>query len=128
MGPGPDLTLSIQTVWMLDEFTADNGATHVAAGSNHTLRKPTPGAGPVPDEAMTTGPTGSVGFWLSQTWHRAGANVTDQARTGFIVHYGRAWVKPFVDMRTPMTNEQAEALSPRMRYMMGCNANAPVRG
>jgi hypothetical protein len=37
-------------------------------------------------------------------------------------------VKPFVDLRTPMTAEQAAALSPRLRYMMGCNANAPVRG
>jgi hypothetical protein len=37
-------------------------------------------------------------------------------------------VKPFVDLRTPMTAEQAAVLSPRARYMMGCNASAPVRG
>jgi len=126
--PLPDLTLSIQTVWMLDDFTAANGGTHVSSGSNHTLRKPEPGSGPVPDEAVIAGPAGSVAFWLSQTWHRAGANTTDAARTGFIMQYGRSWVKPFVDMRTPMNTEQAEALSPRMRYMMGCNANPPVRG
>lgn len=126
--PLPDLTLSIQTVWMLDDFTADNGGTHVSAGSNHTLRKPPPRGRQVPDEEIVEGPSGSVAFWLSQTWHRAGANTTDEARTGFIVQYGRAWVKPFVDMRTPMDAKQAQALSPRMRYMMGCNANAPVRG
>lgn len=33
-----------------------------------------------------------------------------------------------IAMRTPMNAEQAAALSPRLRYMMGCNANAPVRG
>lgn len=126
--PLPDLTLSIQTAWMLDDFTEANGATHVSSGSNRTMRKPAPGAGPVPNEAVTAGPAGSVAFWLSQTWHRAGANTTDNARTGLIVQYGRSWVKPFVDMRSPMNDEQAAALSPRMRYMMGCNANPPVRG
>lgn len=44
------------------------------------------------------------------------------------VQYGRCWVKPFVDVRTPMTAEQACELSPRLRYIMDCNANAPVRG
>jgi len=31
-------------------------------------------------------------------------------------------------VRTPMTAEQAAAFSPRLRYMLGCNASAPVRG
>jgi len=37
-------------------------------------------------------------------------------------------ILPFVDLRTPMTAEQAAAFSPRLRYMLGCNASAPVRG
>lgn len=126
--PLPNLTLSVQTAWMLDDFHADNGATHVAAGSNHTLQKPPPGQAPLDDEIVLEGPAGSVAIWLSQTWHRHGANVTDDHRTGFIVQYGRSWVKPFVDMRSSMDDRQAAALSPRMRYMLGCNANAPVRG
>lgn len=126
--PLPNFTLSIQTVWMLDDFSADNGATHVATGSNHTLRKPPRGQVPLDNEAVVEGRAGSVAFWLSQTWHRHGGNVTDAARTGVIVQYGRSWVKPFVDLRTPMDAEQAAAFSPRLRYMLGCNANAPVRG
>jgi hypothetical protein len=45
-----------------------------------------------------------------------------------VVQYGRAWVKPFVDLRSPLTAETAAQFSPRLRYMMGCNASAPVRG
>jgi ectoine hydroxylase-related dioxygenase (phytanoyl-CoA dioxygenase family) len=71
---------------------------------------------------------GSLAIWFSQTWHRHGANVTDNPRTGLIAQYGRAWVKPFVDLRSPMTRQSASTLSPRLRYMMGCNASAPVRG
>jgi ectoine hydroxylase-related dioxygenase (phytanoyl-CoA dioxygenase family) len=82
----------------------------------------------VPDEQILEGPAGSLAIWLSQTWHRHGENTTDAMRRGVIVQYGRCWVKPFVDLRTPMNAEQAAALSPRLRYMMGCNASAPVRG
>lgn len=126
--PLPNFTLSIQTAWMLDDFSIDNGATHVATGSHHTQRKPPHGQELLGNETVLEGPAGSVAMWLSQTWHRHGANVTDRARSGVIVQYGRSWVKPFVDLRTPIDAEQASAFSPRLRYMLGCNANAPVRG
>jgi ectoine hydroxylase-related dioxygenase (phytanoyl-CoA dioxygenase family) len=80
------------------------------------------------NETVLEGPAGSIAMWLSQTWHRHGANVTDGVRNGVIIQYGRSWVKPFVDLRTPMNAEQAAAFSPRLRYMLGCNASAPVRG
>jgi ectoine hydroxylase-related dioxygenase (phytanoyl-CoA dioxygenase family) len=126
--PLPNFTLSIQSAWMLDEFTADNGATHVVRGSHLTQRKPPGGRDHLADEVVLEGPAGSLAIWLSQTWHRHGANVTDAPRCGVIVQYGRSWVKPFVDLRTPMTAERAAAFSPRLRYLLGCNANPPVRG
>ncbi len=126
--PLPNFTLSIQTAWMLDDFTVHNGATHVATGSNLTQRKPPHGQAALANETVLEGPAGSVAIWLSQTWHRHGPNVTDAPRNGVIVQYGRSWVKPFVDLRTPIDAAQAEAFSPRLRYMLGCNANAPVRG
>jgi len=126
--PLPNFTLSMQTVWMLEDFHRENGATHVVRGSHLTLRRPPTGRSRLEDEVVLEGPAGSVAVWLSQTWHRHGENSTDATRLGVIVQYGRSWVKPFVDLRTPMTTEQAAALSPRARYMMGCNASAPVRG
>ena len=75
--PLPNFTLSIQSAWMLDDFTADNGATHVVRGSHLTLRKPPNGRDHLDDEVVLEGPAGSVAMWLSQTWHRHGANVTD---------------------------------------------------
>ncbi|MGZ4672472.1 MAG: phytanoyl-CoA dioxygenase family protein [Ilumatobacteraceae bacterium] len=126
--PLPNFTLSIQSAWMLDDFTIDNGATHVVRGSHLTQRKPPSGRDLLENETVLEGPAGSVAVWLSQTWHRHGANVTDGVRNGVIIQYGRSWVKPFVDLRTPMTAEQAAVFSPRLRYMLGCNASAPVRG
>jgi ectoine hydroxylase-related dioxygenase (phytanoyl-CoA dioxygenase family) len=126
--PLPNFTLAIQTVWMLDDFTEANGATHVVSGSHLTLKQPPRGRGAQETEVVLEAPAGSLAIWLSQSWHRHGANVTDRPRTGLIAQYGRAWVKPFVDLRSPLTPEFAAKLSPRLRYMMGCNANAPVRG
>ncbi len=126
--PLPNFTLSIQTVWMLDDFTVANGATHVVSGSNHTQRKPPASRDPLDGEVVLEGPAGSVAFWLSQTWHRHGANVTEHPRTGLIVQYGRSWIKPFADLRTPIDETQAAVFSPRLRYLLGCNASAPVRG
>jgi ectoine hydroxylase-related dioxygenase (phytanoyl-CoA dioxygenase family) len=126
--PLPNFTLSIQSAWMLDDFTEDNGATHVVRGSHTTQRKPPAGRDGLPDEVVLEGPAGSLAIWLSQTWHRHGANVTDAPRCGVIVQYGRSWVKPFVDLRSPMTADQARTFSPRLRYLLGCNASPPVRG
>lgn len=126
--PLPEFTLAIQSVWMMDDFSRENGATHVVHGSHLTRAKPPHGNAEIENEVVLEGPAGSLAIWLSQTWHRHGANITDTARTGVIAQYGRAWIKPFVDLRTPLTAEFASQLSPRLRYMMGCNANAPVRG
>lgn len=126
--PLPNFTLSLQTAWMLDDFHDENGATHAARGSHLSLRRPHSATVADEDDIALEGRAGSVAIWLSQTWHRHGANATDAARRGVIIQYGRCWVKPFVDMRTPMMAEQAASLSPRTRYMMGCNANPPVRG
>lgn len=126
--PFPAFTLSVQTVWMLDDFTDSNGATHVAAGSHRTLRAAPNGRDVLEGDTALTGRAGSLAIWLSQTWHRHGANLTAVPRCGMVVQYGRAWVKPFVDLRSPLTAETAAQFSPRLRYMMGCNASAPVRG
>ena len=111
-----------------DDFTNENGATHVIADSHLTLKRPPRGKAEMETEVVLEAPAGSLAIWLSQTWHRHGANVTDGARTGLIAQYGRSRVKPFVDLRSPLTAEFAAKLSPRLRYMMGCNANAPSRG
>jgi ectoine hydroxylase-related dioxygenase (phytanoyl-CoA dioxygenase family) len=126
--PLPNVTFSVQTAWMLDDFTADNGATHVVTGSHKTLRKPPTGQPALEGETVLEGPAGSVAMWLSQTWHRHGANVTDAPRNGVIIQYARSWVKPFADFRSSLDAEHAAAFSPRLRYMLGCNATPVVRG
>ena len=124
--PLPDMTLSIQAVWMLTDFKIENGASRVVPGTHRSRCKPD--RSHRDDEVALIGPAGSIAVWLSQTWHRHGPNASGSPRPGVICQYGRSWVKPFVDLRSPLTAETAPLFSPRLRYMMGCGASAPVRG
>ena len=89
--PLPDFPLTLQNVWMLDDFTAENGATRVVPRSHLRRKKPTWGS-QQEDEVILTGPAGSVAIWLSNTWHRSGPNSTDRPRHAILGYYCRSWV------------------------------------
>ena len=126
--PLPDFPLTTQNAWMLDDFTADNGATRVVPGSHLTRKKPVWAEGDKSEEAILCAPAGSVAMWLSNTWHRSGPNVTDQPRRAILCYYCRSWVQPFTDYARQMTAEQAAELSPTLRYLAGFAARGMRRG
>jgi hypothetical protein len=126
--PLPDIVLAVQTAWMLDDFTSENGATRVVPGSHRTLKKPAWGYDPMDGEIALTGPAGSLALWLSHTWHRVGANVTDHPRRAIIGYFSQAWVKPFSDYTRSVSSDVIQRYSPRARYLLGWSAFAPTRG
>ncbi|MBA3653957.1 MAG: phytanoyl-CoA dioxygenase family protein [Actinobacteria bacterium] len=91
--PWPPWPLVANAMWMLDDFTAENGATRVVPGSH--LK----GEGPVPtleDKITTpvTGPAGTVMVFDGRLWHQTGANVTEgQRRHGILAYYCRPFVR-----------------------------------
>jgi ectoine hydroxylase-related dioxygenase (phytanoyl-CoA dioxygenase family) len=63
--------LSAATIWAINDFTADNGATVVIPGS-HRLddhRKPTD----ADERVSVVMPAGSVVFFVGTLWHGGGA-------------------------------------------------------
>lgn len=88
--PWPPYALVANAMWMLDEFTAENGATRVVPGS-HLL-------GHGPDRAAESepvcGPAGSVMVFDGRLWHQTGANVTDaERRHGILAYYCRPFMR-----------------------------------
>ncbi|MBM84058.1 MAG: hypothetical protein CMJ78_26190 [Planctomycetaceae bacterium] len=126
--PLPDFPLTTQNVWMLDDFTEDNGATRVVPGSHLSRRKPEWTEAGLDGEVALTAPAGSVAIWLSNTWHRSGINRTDSARRAILCYYCRSWIKPFNDFRNGISGEMAANFSLTLRYLLGWSASAPVRG
>lgn len=131
--PLPDFPLTMQNIWLLDDFTEENGATRVVPDSHKTRRKPQwaeerDEEERDAEEAILTAPAGSVAMWLSNTWHRSGPNLTDRPRRGVICYYCRSWVKPFNDFKAGVEPKKAAGYSDTVRYLMGYSAEGPVRG
>ena len=126
--PLPEMPLSVQNAWLLDEFTAHNGATRLVPGSHEWRRKPEWGSDKVDGEIVVEAPAGSLAMWLSNTWHRSGPNSTDAPRRALLGYYSRSWVKPFSDYTRTLSPEVARGYSPTARYLLGYSAYAPRRG
>ncbi len=82
--PVPQMPLAIQVGWLMDDFTAENGATLVVLGTHTSGSKPPWSYDALEGEVALTGPAGSLVFWFSQVWHRAGANATDRPRRAIL--------------------------------------------
>ena len=126
--PLPDFALTTQNVFMLDDFTEENGATRIVPRSHKTREKPhwDRHGTDHPDEIALTGPAGSLALWLSNTWHRHGPNSTDHPRRAVLAYYCRSWVKPFTDFRSVVPPDRVSEYAPQVRYLMGFGSNAPV--
>ena len=126
--PLPDIPIAVQNVWMLDDFTSDNGATQVVPGSHLTRKKPSWGYDGIEGEIKLTAPAGSMAFWLSHTWHRSGPNTTSDPRRAILAYYTRSWVSTWSDFPSGVSEKMAKEYSPTARYLMGWSAKSIVRG
>jgi hypothetical protein len=82
------------TLWMLDDFTPDNGSLRAVPGSHHAGRLPQeiladPRA-PHPDEVLVTGRAGDVVVMNAHLWHAGTANRTTDRRLALHAFYCRS--------------------------------------
>jgi ectoine hydroxylase-related dioxygenase (phytanoyl-CoA dioxygenase family) len=85
--PWPQFPFLVQTMWMLTDFTPENGATRTVPGSHLAGRPPNPDR-IYPHEMPALGKKGSVLIWHGALWHRNGPNTTvDQHRMGANIAY-----------------------------------------
>lgn len=88
--PHAGLPLSVNVMWAIDDFTADNGATVYVPGS-HTW-DPERRAEPS-ERRVAEMPAGSAFLWQGGLLHGGGRNGTDRRRLGLTVLYCRAWLR-----------------------------------
>ena len=126
--PLPAIPMAIAFAWMLDDFTVDNGATRVVSGTHLSGKKPPWTYDSIEGEVALTAPAGSLALWFSQTWHRAGTNLTDRPRRAALGNFTCAWIKPFTDFTRSIPAEIMDRYSARARYLLGWSAFGPARG
>ncbi len=123
--PAPHPTLVVNTMWALDDFTAENGATLVLPGS-HRWGDELPD--PLPTPVPATMPAGSVLFYPGNLVHGGGANATDRPRLGVILEYVVAWLRPQENHCLAVPREVAAALPERLQELLGYNIFPPFVG
>ena len=72
-------------MYMLNDFTADNGGTRLVPHSHLTGRQPTDALDLQPIAAE--GPAGTAVIFEGRTWHGTGANTSDRGRLGLLATF-----------------------------------------
>jgi ectoine hydroxylase-related dioxygenase (phytanoyl-CoA dioxygenase family) len=110
------------TIWLVDDFTGDNGATRVVPGSHRWAKLPQdllsdPQASH-PEEVLLLGKAGSVVVMNTHAWHGGTANRTASPRRALHAFYCRN-DKPQQQYQKRLLRPETQArLSPDLRELL----------
>lgn len=105
-------------IWMLDDFTLDNGPTRAVPGTHKLRRLPESPRDRHPGEVLLTGRAGKVVVMNAHLWHGGEANATDRPRTALHSFYCRA-DKPQQQYQKRLLRPETQAvLSPELRRLL----------
>jgi len=124
--PEPHPPLVVNTMWPLDEFTEENGATRFIPGSHRWE----PGRTPGPDDQIATAvmSPGSAMFYLGSLWHGGGANRTNAPRLGVILEYAAGWLRQQENHCLAVPRDIVRQLPERLQELLGYNIYPPFVG
>jgi len=123
--PRPHPEVVLNSMWALDDFTVENGATRVVPGSHRwTDRIPVD-----PDETVpVTMPAGSVLFIVGSLWHGGGENRTDRPRLGVLLEYAAGWLRQQENHVIAVPPEVVATLDPKLQELLGYGIHPPFVG
>jgi hypothetical protein len=114
----------LNSMWILDDFTDDNGATRAVPGSHRSGRAPADDLDgdpkrDHPDQVLLTAPAGSVVIFNAHVWHGGTQNRTDRPRRGMTMSYRRRDEPQQLDQAAYLRKAVWDRLSPAARYLLG---------
>jgi hypothetical protein len=111
------------TIWAMSDFTAENGATRLIAGSHRFEDRREFGETDTEPAEM---PAGSVLFYTGSLYHGAGANRSSDTRVGLNVTYSVSWLRQeenqYLSVPAAIARELPEPLLRLMGYARGAYA------
>ncbi len=121
----PEMDVEVSTIWALDDFTEENGATRIIPGS---LLDP---ASCVADTHRTVGavmPKGSVVLYTGRTIHGGGENRSDAVRRALNVDYILGWLRQEENQYLSCPPEVARTLPEHVQKLAGYAMGAYALG
>lgn len=109
---------SLNVMFAIDAFTADNGGTLVVPGTHQKLTPPDTDylhAHAIPVEC----PAGSMFIFDSTLYHAAGANVSGKDRLAINHQFTRSWIKQQIDYVRALGDQAVQAQKPRTQQLLG---------
>ncbi|MBU10411.1 MAG: phytanoyl-CoA dioxygenase [Gemmatimonadetes bacterium] len=110
------------SIWLLSDFTEQNGATRVVPGSNRSGQHPKDAlddpTAPHPDEVILTAPAGTVVVFNSHTWHGGTLNRSDEPRYGLHSYFTRRDQRQQTAQKALLSEETKARLSEAARVIL----------
>lgn len=89
--PLPAWPIKANSIWFLDDFTVENGATEYIPGSHKSIIKPSEEDDINCKVIKAVAPAGSVLITHGALWHRAGANKSNKDRIGLLCSFAASY-------------------------------------
>jgi len=115
----------LSTVWAIDDFTKENGATQVVPGSHKWNREREPKEDEICYAEMKKG---SVFIYTGSVIHGGGANNSNKNRLGVFLHYAPSWLRQQENQYLSCPPHIAKDLTPELRSLMGYTKGGYVLG
>jgi len=125
--PRPRPPLGAATIWAIDDFTAENGATVVIPGS-HLWDDHLPTEEDLKRLRPVLMPAGSVMLFLGTLWHGGGANRSNAARLCVSAQYCAPWCRTQENYSLSLSRETVKKCSEHIQRMLGYSIHPPFMG
>jgi ectoine hydroxylase-related dioxygenase (phytanoyl-CoA dioxygenase family) len=113
------------TIWAIDDFREENGATRLVPGSQRAADKL---AFRDADTVPAVMPAGSILFYTGALYHGAGANRSSAVRRGINVTYNVSWLRQEENQYLAVPQDVARTLPEPLLRLMGYARGAYALG
>jgi ectoine hydroxylase-related dioxygenase (phytanoyl-CoA dioxygenase family) len=123
--PRPRPPLGAASIWAIDDFTEENGATIIVPKSQEWDGQQIPTTEKMIKAVM---PAGSAIFFLGTTWHGGGKNQSSKPRLAVTHQYCEAFMRQQENYLLELDKDIVRSLSPELRSLVGYSIYPPFMG
>jgi ectoine hydroxylase-related dioxygenase (phytanoyl-CoA dioxygenase family) len=117
----PGIVLTVNALYVLDDFSAETGATRLVPGSNDRVwtgdRSQIEAA--EAEAIHLDAAAGSLIAYSGGSWHAGSRNRTDRPRRALHAFFARSWVRPHWDFPASLSRRVARDLDAEQRALLG---------
>ena len=124
--PRPRPALSVATVFAIDDFTEDNGATVAIPRSHHWDDERLPSDDDKLVKAVM--PAGSCILFLGTLWHGGGENFSGNSRLALTCQYCEPYLRTQENFFLSVAPETVVGLSENLKRLLGYSIHPPFMG